>query len=481
MISSVFSATGWKLLEKIGTKGIQIVVQIILARLLVPDDYGIVAILAVFISLSNVFIQNGFATSLIQKKEATQIDFCTAFLCSLGIAVLAYIILFMAAPFIASFYGMEDLILCLRVQALILFAASFAGVQQAYLSRSLNFRVNTIATLISSLISGIFGVWFALRGLGVWALIFQQITSNYLAVTLVYLMTDLRLRLVFSMESFRTLFGYGWKILSSSLINTLYNNIYDLVIGKVYTRELLGLYSRGQQFPALISQNLNDTVQSVTFPLLSQMQDDAQGMKHRMRRALTLDAFVLFPALLGLSAVSYEFVYVILGEKWIAAAPYMMLLSLVYSTHPIHTMNIQCMKALGRSDLFLKLEILKKVLEISVLFLTVPYGLMVMLLGQVVLAVVGIPINVWPTKTIIGYGTMEQIRDLSPTLFAGAIMCVAVRLTAFLPVHIVLKLGLEIAVGALVYMGISYILKNEAMMYLLEHIGKRKKGDMQNV
>ncbi len=475
--SSVFAATGWKLLEKIGSKGIQIIVQIILARLLVPDDYGVVAILSVFISLSNVFIQNGFATSLIQKKEATQIDFCTAFFSSLGIALLAYIVLFVMAPVIASFYGMMDLTLCLRVQALVLFAASCAGVQQAYLSRSLNFRVNTIATLVASLLSGVFGVCFALRGWGVWALIFQQLISNYLAVAFVYLMADFRLRFFFSMESLRALFGYGWKILGSSLINTLYINMYDLVIGKVYTRELLGLYSRGQQFPTLLTQNLNDTVQSVTFPLLSQMQDDSVGMKRRMRRALTLDAFVVVPALLGLATISYEFVYVILGEKWIAAAPYMMLLSLVYSTHPIHTMNIQCMKALGRSDLFLKLEILKKVLEISVLLLTVPHGLMVMLWGQVALAVGGIPINVWPTKTIIGYGTMEQIRDLSPTLFAGAVMCITVRLMALLPVHMVLKLGLEVVVGALVYMGISYFLKNEAMMYLLERMGNRQKED----
>lgn len=471
---SVFSATAWKILEKFGSKGIQFVIQIILARILVPDDYGIVAILTVFISLSNVFIQNGFSTSLIQKKEATQADFCTALFSSMGIAVFFYAILFITAPFIAHFYEMHDLAIYLRVQSLVLFAGAFNSVQYAYVSRNLNFRAYSIATLIASVISGVAGIIFAMNNFGVWSLIFQQLIANYLAVVTLYILVEWRVRLLFSMESLKTLFGYGWKILGSSLINSLYASMYNLIIGKIYTKELLGLYSRGQQFPLLITDNVNETVQSVTLPILSQMQDDSAGMKQRMRRALTLNAFVVFPAMLGLSAISYEFIYVVLGTKWMASVPYMMLLSLVYSMYPIHTMNIQCMKALGRSDLFLKLEIIKKILEVLMVIITLHIGLIPMVIGQIVLSIVGIPINVWPSKKLIGYDMKEQIKDLLPTIIAGVIMYGIVRLVSFISLAAIAKLILEVIVGAGTYIILSYLFKNDAMMYLLDKWNKRK-------
>lgn len=479
-IQYIFRAAVWKILEKFGSKGVQFVIQIILARLLVPDDYGIVAILAVFISLSNVFIQNGFSTSLIQKKEATQTDFCTALFSSMGIAVFFYVILFVASPFIASFYKMEELTACLRVQSLILFAGSFNSVQYAYVSRTLNFRSYTIATLIASAISGVVGIAFAMKGLGVWSLIFQQVIANYLAVVILYLLLKWRIQLIFSMESLKALFGYGWKILGSSLINSLYASMYNLIIGKIYTKELLGLYSRGQQFPLLITENLNETVQSITLPILSQVQDDAAGMKHRMKRALMLNAFVVFPAMMGLSAISYEFIYVVLGRKWLDAVPYMALLSLVYSMYPIHTMNIQCMKALGRSDLFLKLEIVKKILEVSMVAITVRYGLMAMILGQIVLSFIGVPINVWPARKFIEYGVWEQVRDLLPTMIAGVVMYGAVKLVELIPVGMLVKLILEVVTGAGVYIGLSFLLRNDAMMYLLAKWKERKQDKKQS-
>lgn len=476
---SVFRATSWKILEKFGTKGIQFVIQIILARILMPDDYGVVAILAVFISLSNVFIQNGFSTSLIQKKEATQEDFCTALFSSLGIALVLYMMLFAAAPFIESFYKMEHLAEYIRVQSLVLFAGSLNSVQYAYVSRTLNFRAYTIATLIASSLSGVAGILFAMNGFGVWALIFQQLTANYLAVVTLYILVEWRVELLFSVKRLKALFGYGWKILASSLINSLYASMYNLIIGKVYTQELLGLYSKGQQFPLLVTENLNETVQSITLPILSQMQDNPAGMKARMKRALTLNAFIVVPSMLGLSAISYEFIYVVLGEKWLAAVPYMILLSLVYSMYPIHTMNIQCMKALGRSDLFLKLEIIKKVLEIMMVVITVRSGLIAMVMGQIVLSFVGMPINIWPAKKLIGYGMVEQIRDLLPTIIASLLMYGAVKMVGFIQVAVLAKMILEVIVGAGVYAGICYLMKNDAMMYLLAIWKKRKSGESQ--
>lgn len=472
--SSALSATLWKIIEKFGSKSIQIVIQVILARILVPDDYGIVAILTVFITLSNIFIQNGFSTSLIQKKEATQEDFCTALFTSIGIAAICYVVLFFSSPFIAAFYEIEGLSVYLRVQSLILFAGAFNSVQYAYVSRSLNFRSYTISTLIASGVSGVAGVLFAVNGFGVWALIYQQLIANFLAVAVLYFLVEWRVQLCFSMNSLHELFGYGWKVLASSLINSLYGSMYDLIIGKVYTKEILGLYNRGQQFPLMITQNLNDTVQSVTLPILSEMQDDVAGMKRRMKKALMLNAFIVFPTMVGLAAISYEFIYVILGEKWLEAVPYMMLLCIVYSIYPIHTMNIQCMKAIGRSDLFLKLEIIKKVIEVSTVIITVRYGLIAMIVGQIVLSFVAVPINAWPVKKLIGYGAMEQLNDLLPTIVAGILMYITVKLVCFIPIAIIVKLFLEIIVGAGVFIALSYLFKNDAMRYMIEIWDERK-------
>lgn len=475
---SVFSATSWKILEKIGTKGIQFVIQIILARILMPDDYGVVAILTVFISLANVFIQNGFSTSLIQKKEATQEDFCTALISSIGIAILFYGFLFAVAPFIETFYEMDGLATYIRIYSLALFAGAFNSVQYAYVSRTLNFRVYTIAVLIASFFSGVAGILFAINGFGVWALIFQQLIANYLVVAVLYPLAGWHSELLFSTKSLRTLFGYGWKILVSSLINSLYANMYNLVIGKIYTKELLGLYSKGQQFPLLITDNLNETVQSITLPILSQAQDNPAEMKGRMKRALTLNAFVVVPSMLGLSAISYEFIYVALGEKWLAAVPYMMLLSLVYCMYPIHTMNIQCMKALGLSGLFLKLEIIKKVLEIATLVITIKHGLIAIIIGQIILSFLSMPINVWPVGKLIGYGMDEQIKDLLPTLITGIVMYGVVRMIEFIPMGMLLRMILKMMIGVGVFIGLSYLFKNEALVYLLNKWKARKNGEL---
>lgn len=472
--STVLSATIWKIIEKFGSKGIQLVIQIILARILMPDDYGIVAILTVFISLSNVFIQNGFSTSLIQKKEATAVDFSTVLFASMGIAVICYMVLFISAPYIAVFYSMDGLTLYLRIQSLVLFAGAFNSVQYAYVSRTLNFKAYTIATLTASSVSGVAGVLFAMNGCGVWSLIFQQLIANYLSVLVLYELVEWRVQLLFSVTRLKQMFGYGWKILASSLINSLYTNMYDLIIGKVYSKEMLGLYSRGQQFPNLITHNLNETVQSVTLPVLSEMQDDTAGMKRRMRRALTLNAFVVFPAMMGLSAISHDFIYIVLGEKWLEAAPYMMLLCIVYSIYPIHTMNIQCMKATGRSDLFLKFEVIKKVLEISMVIGTVRFGLITMILGQIALSVIEIPINGWPAKKMLDYGAQEQLRDLMPTIISGTIMFFLVKLVCMTPISIIVRLPLEVLVGAVGFLVTSHFFRNDAMVYLLKMWNERK-------
>ncbi len=475
MNQSIWKAAGWKALEKFGSRGIQFVIQIILARILLPDDYGIVSILTVFIALSNVFIQNGFSTSLIQKKDASQTDFCTALFSSLGIAAVFYIILYAAAPLIADFYQMKALAFYLRVMALTLFPGAFQGIQYAYVSRTLNFRAYTSAMLLASTVSGIAGIAAAFSGMGVWAIILQQLLANYLCTVLLYLLVRWKIRFVFSADSFRHLFGYGWKILGSSLLNSLYASIYNLVIARVYTKEMLGLYTRGQQFPFLITENLNEMIQSITLPVLSRRQDNPADVKNVMKRGLSLSAFLIFPAMLGMSAISREFILVILGQKWIAAAPYMELLCFVYCAYPVHTMNIQCVKAVGRSDIFLKLEVYKKILETAAVILTVRKGILAMIWGQVMLSLAGMLINAWPSKKLIQYGFREQVQDLMPVIIPGVLMYLAVKLVSCLALAVFPKLVLELITGAAVYTAVSMGIKSPPFMYLLNQVKSWKK------
>ncbi len=474
---SVFNATKWKVIEKFGTKGIQFIIQLLLARLLTPEDYGIIAIITVFIALANVFVQHGFSSSLIQKKEVSEVDMCTALFTSLGIALFIYIVLFISAPYISDFYNMKELTTCIRVLSLILFAGSLNSIQYAYVSRKLQFKLYTVSTLSASLISGLIGILMAMGGYGVWALIAQQVINYCLSVMILNRLIKWRIKLKFSFDSLRALFSYGGKILGSSLINSLYTNIYNLVIGSVYSKELLGLYNRGQQIPLYIADNINETVQSISFPILSQSQDNRLSLKRLTQIGLMISTFVVFPAMLGLSAVSKDFVAVFLGEKWSGASEYMSLICFVYSTYPIHTMNLQFIKATGRSDLFLKLEILKRMIETIIIIIVIKKGLKALILGQIFLTIISIPINVLPTKRTIGYGIAEQIKDIFPTLVASVIMYFGVVFISHFSINAVIKLVLEISGGIIIYIVLNALLKNQAYYYLISKIppvGRRK-------
>ena len=472
--NTIVTAFIWKAFEKLGTKGIQFIIQIFLARLLFPDDYGMAAILAVFITLSNVFIQGGFSTALIQKREASEVDFSTALFTSFGIALVFYALLFAGAPWIADFYGMQELKPLLRAIAAVLFAGAINSIQYAYISRKLQFRSYTMAVLLSSGCSGILGIWMASRGYGVWTLAVQQIAANYLAVIFLFFFVKWRPKPVFSLQSLREMFGYGWKILGSGLINSLYMSMYNLVIGKVYSSELLGLYNRGDQFPNLLVSNVNDTVQSIVLPVMANVQEEPGRVKEFMKKGLVLNAFLIIPMMMGLAAVSEPLVTVLLTDRWLSVVPYMQLLCILYMMYPIHTMNIQCMKAMGRSDLFLKLEIVKKLIETLILAFTIPHGLGVMIAGQIISSLAGIPLNIYPVGRLIGYGFREQMRDISPTFFAGLLMAGAVRLIgAFVLLAPLPMLVLQISAGVLVFACVSLGIKNPAVYYAVRAMRER--------
>lgn len=331
-----------------------------------------------------------------------------------------------------------------------------------------------MAVLLSSGCSGILGIWMASRGYGVWTLAVQQIAANYLAVIFLFFFVKWRPKPVFSLQSLREMFGYGWKILGSGLINSLYMSMYNLVIGKVYSSELLGLYNRGDQFPNLLVSNVNDTVQSIVLPVMANVQEEPGRVKEFMKKGLVLNAFLIIPMMMGLAAVSEPLVTVLLTDRWLSVVPYMQLLCILYMMYPIHTMNIQCMKAMGRSDLFLKLEIVKKLIETLILAFTIPHGLGVMIAGQIISSLAGIPLNIYPVGRLIGYGFREQMRDISPTFFAGLLMAGAVRLIgAFVLLAPLPMLVLQISAGVLVFACVSLGIKNPAVYYAVRAMRER--------
>ena len=474
----VASAAKWKLIEKMGSKGIQVIIQVILARLLMPDDYGTLAILTVFINLANVFIQTGFSTALIQKLEADDKDFSTCFYASIIIAIVLYLLIWFSAPYIANFYNMKEITSLLRVLSIVLFAGAINSVQYAYISRHLKFRIYTIATIISSISSGIVGIILAYRKWGVWALVMQQLLANVISVLLLLAMAEWKPKLIFSFTRLKSIWSYGWKILGMGMLNSMYTSLYTLVVGKVFNSETLGLYNRADQFPNLLAANVNETVQAVSLPVLSQKQKEKKQFVERFKLAIKINAFVLVPCMLGMAAIAPEMIEVLLTDKWSEAVPLMRILCCIYAMYPIHTMNIQAIKASGRSDILLITEIIKKVVEISGLLFTVRYGLIAMLMTQLFISLsFAVVVNTVPTSRLYNYGFFKQIKDvwkcyLSSFLMAIVVIMMGNLFSGFVPV---VKMFLEIIVGILLFIFLEILLKDESVKIVLNSLKLRKR------
>jgi teichuronic acid exporter len=465
--AQVISSLLWKLMERGGTQGIQFIVQIILARLLLPEDYGIIALVVIFTSIANVFVQSGLNTALIQKKDADQADFSSVFYLSLFIACLIYIILFFAAPFIATFYEEPQITSVFRVLSITLFFGAFNSIQNAVVARNLEFKKLFFSSTGAILISGTVGIYMAYTGFGVWALVGQQI-SNQLFVTLILWFTvKWRPQLLFSLERVKALFSFGWKLLASALIDTIYRDLRSLIIGKMYNPAMLGFYNRGQQFPSLIVSNINGSIQSVMLPVLSSLQDNRPRVKDMMRRAIVTSSFIIFPMMVGLAVTAEPLVKLLLTDKWLPAVPFLQIFCAVYALMPIHTANLQAINALGRSDIFLKLEIIKKIIGLSILAVTVFYGVYAIALGQVLGGILSSFINAYPNKKLLKYSYKEQWKDIYPSLLLSLVMGAVVYSIKWLDLSVIMTLTVQICVGVILYMGMAWLFKLECFQYLL--------------
>jgi teichuronic acid exporter len=468
--TSVLSSLFWKSLERGGASGIQFIVQIILARLLLPEDYGIIALIVVFISISQTFVQRGLGTALIQKKEVTDVDYSSVFYLTLVVALVFYGILFLAAPFIATFYNQPLITPVLRVLGLTLFFGAVNTIQNAVIARNFQFRKLFISSLGAVLLSGVVGIAMAYTGYGVWALVGQQLTSIIALCAIMWFTVKWRPKLLFSLARVKELFSFGWKLLISGLIDVTYNNLSSLVIGKLYPASMLGYYTKGREFPNMLVSNINSSIQAVMFPVYAKCQDNRPLVKQIMRRALVTSSFLVFPAMAGLAAVAEPLIELLLTEKWLIAVPFLQIFCAVYALWPIHTANLQAINALGRSDIFLKLEILKKIVGLSMLSVTIPIGIYAMALGMIVTGIIGTLINSYPNKLLLGYSFTEQWRDLMPALILSLIMCGVTYSVLFLGLSAWATLILQIGVGVVVYTGLAWVLKLESLTYVMNMV-----------
>ncbi len=460
----------FKLAESVGTQGVAFVMGIVLARLLSPEDYATRAILLVFVNVAQVFVQSGLNTALVQRLEVDETDFSSVFYLSLGISGVCYALLFLAAPAIAAYYGQPSLTALMRVMGLMLFPGALVSVQQAVVARRMAFHRLMVGSILSTTVSGIVGIGMAYGGCGVWALVGQQISYQVALGAILLILVKWRPRLLYSWNKVKSLFSFGWKLLVSSLIETVYNNLRTLVIGKMFTKDQLGFYNRGRQFPELLMNAVNGSIQSVMLPLFSGEQERRERLKAMMRRTVMVSSYLVFPLMAGLALTARPMVSLLLTDKWLPCVPFVWICCADFAFYPVHTSNLQAINALGRSDVFLRLELIKKAYGVIILVVTVlcfptAYAIAA---GSVVSTLIGTFVNAAPNKKLLGYSYGEQVRDLLPSLGMTLVMGAAVWLAGMLPLGNLPLLLAQAAVGAGVYAVLSVLLKPEAYRDLID-------------
>lgn len=464
----------WSSVERFSNQGINFLFTILIARILSPKDYGIIGMLAVFMAICTTFINSGFGNALVRKPDRTEVDNSTAFYFNIGIGFVAYFIMFVCAPYIASFYKMPILIWVTRIQAINLILGSFSIVQFAMLTIQIDFKTQAKVSIISTFISGIIGLMFAYLGYGVWALVVQSVLFTLSQTLLAWFFVQWRPTEKFSLASFKQLFGYGSKLLFAGLIETIYANIYVLVIGKIFKASSLGLYSRAEQLVQFPSSNLTSILQRVSFPVLSKIQDDIPRLRGSYRRLLKMSAFVIFPLMILLAMIAHPLVNIILGEKWLGCVVFLQIICFDLIWYPIHAINLNLLQVTGRSDLFLRVEIIKKVVGISTLVLTIPMGLTMMCYGRVLSSMICLIINTYYTGKLIDVGFFKQINDLSPkfftALFAG--LCSYLLLQCFDNAYIQVFVG--VGSTTFIYVVIAYYTKSSELHEVFDLIKNRK-------
>lgn len=475
--SQVFSGLVWKFAERILAQGVSFIVSVVLARILMPSDYGIVALILVFINIANVFVTSGFSTALVQNKDAANDDFSTNFYCSLAISFLVYVVLFIAAPYIETFYKMDGLSLILRVFALRIPLSAYSAIQHAYVERHMIFRRYFFSTLGGTLLSGVVGIIMALNGFGAWALIAQYFTNTIVDIIILSITVPWHPQLVFSWQSAKSMMNYGWKILAADLSGTFFDQLRSLIVGKAYTSSDLAFYNKGNQLPSLITTNISSSIMTVLFPAIANISDQRERVKAMTRKAVKTMSYVMFPMLFGMAAVSKPLINVLFTAKWEPAVPFVQILSISSAISLIGGVSLQAIKAIGKSDIILKLEVYKKPIYVLLLIIGVKINVTAVAITMLIYTIYGNFVNAKPLKKEINYSYREQIRDLSVPFIMSTVMGIAVLfLSVVLNINNIILLILQVLLGAILYIGMSIIFKVDTFHFIKQFIFEKIKG-----
>ena len=466
--SKTISGFFWRFAERCGAQVVSLIVSIVLARLLEPTDYGIISMVAIFITISQVFVDSGMGSALVQKKDAGDLEFSSVFYFNIVMCAGIYGILFVTAPIIARFYENEQLTSVIRVLSLIVVISSLKNVQQAYVSKKMLFKRFFFATLGGTIVAAMIGIYMAFKGYGVWALVAQQLTNSIIDTIILWITVKWRPRKMFSFKKLKELFSFGWKLLVSSVLHSIYGNLRELIIGKLYSSADLAYYNKGTQFPNLIVSNINSSIDSVLLPAMSQEQNNVEKVKKMTRRAIKTSSYIMWPLMLGLAVVAKPLVNLLLTEKWSQTVIFLQIFCLVYVFEPIQTANLNAIKALGRSDIFLKLEVIKKTMGIIILLCTMNFGVLAIALGMLFYTVfVASIMNSFPNKKLLNYGYIEQIKDILPAIFLAMFMVSIIYPISYLTLNDISILILQIIIGGVVYVLGSKLFELETFNYIV--------------
>lgn len=457
----------WRFMERFGSQLVAMVVQIILARMLDPAVFGTVAKVTIITTILLVFVDSGMANSLIQKKDPDDLDFSSVFYFNMAFCLVLYVGLFAAAPAIARFYDDAQLTAIVRVLGLTVVVAGVKNVQQAYVSKTLQFKRFFFATLGGTLLSAAVGIVMVFCGFGVWAIVAQQLTNVTVNTAILWLTVGWRPKRMFSFERLKGLLGYGWKLLVSGLLDTVYNKLREIMIAVFYTDADLAYYNRGMTYPNLLVENINASIDSVLLPVLSAEQDHKEQVRNMTRRAIRISTYVMMPMMMGLAVCAEPLIRLLLTDKWLPCVPYLRIFCFSYAFYPLHTANLNAIKAMGRSDLFLKLEIIKKVFGVIILLVTLQYGVYVMALSLLFTSVMSQLINSWPNAKLLDYAYGHQLMDMLPAILLSLVMGAAVYPIQLFGWSDWVTLPVQVIAGAAVYILGSVIFQLDSFSYLL--------------
>lgn len=474
-MNRVFSNLFWKFGERISSQLVSFIVSIVLARLLSPTEYGTISLILIFITIAEVFVTSGFGSALIQKLDADNIDFSSVFYVNIVFSCFLYLIIFFVSPYIARFYNSPILSPTLRVLGIRIPIAAINSIQQAYVSKKMMFRKFFISTLFGTISSGLIGISMAYLGFGVWALVGQYLVNTIVNTIVLWFTVKWRPERVFSWSKVSSLISYGWKLLFSSLLDTGYNQLRSLVIGIKYSSDDLAYYNRGLQYPQLLVTNINSSISSVLFPAISEQQEHLDVVKNLTRRAIKTSSYIMWPLMIGLAVVAKPLVQLMLTEKWLPCVPYLQISCIAYAFWPIHTANLESLKAIGRSDVFLRLEIVKKCLGIFLLLLSMNYGVMAIAISMFISNTVSSFINAYPNRNLLKYSFVDQLKDMAPGLLLSILMGILIYPLSLFIFNPFILLLMQIFIGALFYILISRLLKIESFMYILKFFRKGEK------